>query len=140
MGPPSSGGTTVFAILKQLERFDLSALGQGQSPIAWHLIAESERLAYADRDKYLADADFVRVPVAGLIGPGLSRQPLGADSTRRARLPHAVARARPPARRDQLAPAAPQPERGTSHFVAVDRAGNVASATPRPSKAASARA
>ena len=58
MGPPSSGATTVFAILKQLERFDLTALGP-DSPAAWHLIAESMRLAYADRDLYLADPDFV---------------------------------------------------------------------------------
>jgi gamma-glutamyltranspeptidase/glutathione hydrolase len=48
MGPPSSGGTTVFAILKQLERFDLAALGP-QSPTSWHLIAESMRVAFADR-------------------------------------------------------------------------------------------
>ena len=40
MGPPSSGATTVFAILKQLERFDLGALGP-ESPAAWHLIGES---------------------------------------------------------------------------------------------------
>ena len=69
MGPPSSGGTTVFAILKQLERFDLRSLGP-QSPTSWHLIAESMRLAFADREKYLADPDFVPVPVAGLIDPG----------------------------------------------------------------------
>nr|MBA3730275.1 gamma-glutamyltransferase [Sphingomonas sp.] len=65
MGPPSSGATTVFAILKQIERFDLAALGPN-SPVAWHLIAESMRLAYADRDLYLSDADHVSVPVAGL--------------------------------------------------------------------------
>src|SRR3546814_13342305 len=69
MGPPSSGGTTVFAILKQLEGFDLSALGK-DSPVAWHLIAESMRLAYADREVYQADAAYMDVPVAGLIAPG----------------------------------------------------------------------
>src|SRR5262249_17481786 len=68
MGPSSSGGFPVYATLKQLERFDLSALGP-HSPTAWHLIAESERIAYADRDKYLADEDFVRVPLAGLMDP-----------------------------------------------------------------------
>ena len=68
MGPPSSGGTTVFEILKQLERFDLAALGP-RHPVAWHLIAESMRLAYADRDTYVGDPDFVRVPIAGLIDP-----------------------------------------------------------------------
>lgn len=68
MGPPSGGGVAVLTILKQLERFDLTALGK-DSPTAWHLIAESERLAYADRDMYLADPDHVRVPVAGLLAP-----------------------------------------------------------------------
>ncbi|PMX56172.1 gamma-glutamyltransferase, partial [Pseudomonas sp. FW305-33] len=49
MGPPSAGGIAVLMILKQLERFDMAALGK-DSPVAWHLFAESERLAYADRD------------------------------------------------------------------------------------------
>src|SRR3954452_17884560 len=43
MGPSSSGGTTVFQILKQLERFDMSRLGP-DNPTSWHLIAESMRL------------------------------------------------------------------------------------------------
>jgi gamma-glutamyltranspeptidase/glutathione hydrolase len=73
MGPPSSGATTVLATLGQLERFDLSALGP-DSPVAWHLLAESERLAYADRDQYLADPDFVQVPVAGLVDPAYLAQ------------------------------------------------------------------
>jgi gamma-glutamyltranspeptidase/glutathione hydrolase len=68
MGPPSSGGITVLMILKQLERFDMGKLGRS-SPVAWHLLAESERLAYADRDMYVADPDFVDVPVAGLLDP-----------------------------------------------------------------------
>lgn len=68
MGPPSSGGITVAMILKQLERFDLAGLGRN-SPVAWHLIAESERLAYADRNAYIGDPDFVSVPVAGLLDP-----------------------------------------------------------------------
>jgi gamma-glutamyltranspeptidase/glutathione hydrolase len=68
MGPPSSGGITVLMILKQLERFDMGKLGRN-SPVAWHLLAESERLAYADRDMYVADPDYVRVPVAGLLDP-----------------------------------------------------------------------
>jgi len=68
MGPPSSGATTVFAILKQLERFDMKALGK-DNPTSWHLFIESMRLAYADRDRYLGDADLVKVPVAGLTDP-----------------------------------------------------------------------
>jgi gamma-glutamyltranspeptidase/glutathione hydrolase len=66
MGPPSSGAITVLMILKQLERFDMGRLGRN-SPVAWHLLAESERLAYADRDAYIADPGFVSVPVAGLL-------------------------------------------------------------------------
>jgi gamma-glutamyltranspeptidase/glutathione hydrolase len=69
MGPPSSGGITVLMILKQLERFDMARLGK-DSPVAWHLFAESSRLAYADRDLYVGDPDFVTVPVAGLLDAG----------------------------------------------------------------------
>lgn len=68
MGPPSAGGITVLMILKQLERFDLAGLGRS-SPVAWHLFAESSRLAYADRGQYIADPGFVSVPVKGLLDP-----------------------------------------------------------------------
>lgn len=66
-GPPA-GGLVVLMILKQLERFDMAALGP-KSPVAWHLLAESERLAYADRDTYLGDPDFVSIPMKGLLDP-----------------------------------------------------------------------
>ena len=125
MGPPSSGATTVFAILKQLERFDLASLGP-RSPQSWHLIAESMRLAYTDRDQFLGDPDFVSVPVAGLIDPGYLAQRsslIAADRT----IPEAKAGL--PAGAPVLACSAPAIERGTSHFVAVDRWGNVASET-----------
>jgi gamma-glutamyltranspeptidase/glutathione hydrolase len=125
MGPSSSGGFTVYATLKQLERFNLSALGPN-NPTAWHLIAESERLAYADRDKYLADEDFVRVPLAGLMNRAYlaSRSALISPTT-------TMGSVRPgtPAGAEVTCTPAPQPERGTSHFVAVDRWGDVASET-----------
>jgi gamma-glutamyltranspeptidase/glutathione hydrolase len=125
MGPSSSGGFTVFATLKLLERFNLSALGP-HSPTAWHLIAESERLAYADRDKYLADEDFVHVPLAGLMDPAYlaSRSALISPTSTMASV-HPGA----PARAEIACTPAPQPERGTSHFVAVDKWGDVASET-----------
>jgi gamma-glutamyltranspeptidase/glutathione hydrolase len=127
MGPPTSGGTTVFAILKQLERFDLSALGK-DSPVAWHLIAESERLAYADRDKYLADAAFVSVPVRGLMDAGyLASRSALIDPART--LPNAQAGAPPGAIAMRIAPAPKQPEHGTSHFVVADRSGDVVTYT-----------
>ncbi len=125
MGPSSSGGFAVYATLKQLERFDLSALGP-RSPTAWHLVAESERLAYADRDKYLADEDFTKVPLAGLMDPsylaGRSAQ-IAPTATIQNVQPGTPAGATVNCR------PAPQPERGTSHFVAVDRWGDVASET-----------
>jgi gamma-glutamyltranspeptidase/glutathione hydrolase len=127
MGPPSSGATTMLATLGQLERFDLKALGK-DSPTAWHLIAESQRLAYADRARYLADADFVAVPVAGLIAPDYIAQRSALISPT-ASIPKASAGV--PAGAEKLAWADPEPaiERGTSHFVAVDRAGNAVSYT-----------
>ena len=64
MGPPSSGGMAVAQILKLLEPFDL---GQGAAEAmngkAMHLIAEAEKLAFADRNQYLADPDFVPTPM-----------------------------------------------------------------------------
>lgn len=127
MGPPSSGATTVFATLKQLERFDLTALGK-DSPVAWHLIAESQRLAYADRARYAADADFVRVPVAGMTDPDYlaARSALIAADRSMANVKAGTPRG---AEALALADPAPQEEHGTSHFVAIDRRGNAVSYT-----------
>jgi len=66
MGPPSSGGLTVGQILGMLEPFDLAAMGP-ESPEAWRLIGDASRLAFADRGRYMADDDFVPVPIKGLI-------------------------------------------------------------------------
>ncbi len=125
MGPPSSGGTTVYAILKQIERFDLARLGK-DSPVAWHLIAESTRLAFADRDTYLADPDFVSVPVAGLIDPQyLAARSLliSADRT------IATVSAGSPAGAPRAVAGLTADLPSTSHFVAVDRWGEAASLT-----------
>ncbi|HEV2864971.1 MAG TPA: gamma-glutamyltransferase [Allosphingosinicella sp.] len=125
MGPPSSGATTVFAILKQLERFDLRALGR-DNPVSWHLIGESMRLAYADREAYLGDPDFVQVPTAGLMDEaylGRRSQLISPDRT----IPHVEAGVPPGAQPRTAAAAAEVPS--TSHFVAIDAAGNVASYT-----------
>jgi gamma-glutamyltranspeptidase/glutathione hydrolase len=126
MGPPSSGATTVYAILKQLERFDMKALGPAD-PTAWHLIAESQRLAYADREQYAADADFVSVPVKGLIDPAYlaARSALISPS---ATMPTALP-GTPPGATLAFARPARQEEHGTTHFVTVDRWGNSTSYT-----------
>ena len=68
MPPPSSGGVAVLQILGMLSRFDMG--NQPESLQAVHLMAEAERLAFADRDRYLADPDFESVPLSGLIDPG----------------------------------------------------------------------
>ncbi len=127
MGPPSSGATTVLATLGQLERFDLAASGK-DSPLSWHLIAESMRLAYADRARYSGDADFVSVPVAGMIDPAyLARRSALIDPARSM----ATAGAGTPPGAEALSRADPAEaeEHGTSHFVAIDRAGNAVSYT-----------
>ena len=127
MGPPSSGATTVIATLIQLERFDLKALGK-DSPVAWHLIAESERLAYADRARYAADADFVTVPVAGMI----DRKYLAARSaliSPAGSIAKAAAGIPPGAEKLSYADSPQLNEKGTSHFAVVDRAGNAGSYT-----------
>ena len=125
MGPPSSGATTVFAILKQLERFDLRALGPA-SPASWHLIAESMRLAFADREAYLADPDFVSVPVAGLIDPGYlaARSALIAPDRTLANVTAGI-----PAAAPKVIAGLTIEVPSTSHLVAVDRWGEVASLT-----------
>ncbi len=64
--PPSSGGVGLIEMLNVLEPIDL---GAPESFESIHLIAETMRRAYADRAAYLGDADFVRVPVSGLISP-----------------------------------------------------------------------
>jgi len=66
MGPPSSGGITVIQTLAQLQQFDLSQ-EQPNSLQASHLITQSYRLAFADRNRYVADSDFVNVPTQGLL-------------------------------------------------------------------------
>ncbi|WCT75371.1 gamma-glutamyltransferase [Sphingomonas naphthae] len=125
MGPPSSGGVAVLQILKQLERFDMAALGK-DSPTAWHLFAESSRLAYADRNAYLGDPDKVSVPVAGLTDPAYlaARSALIAPDRSMATIAAGAPPGAPPKQ-----PVPPRDEQGTSHMVAVDRQGDVVTIT-----------
>ena len=66
MAPPSSGGISVIQILAQLQPFELGQYPPNSLP-AVHLLTQSARLAFADRNKYIADSDFVSVPVKGLL-------------------------------------------------------------------------
>nr|WP_218171876.1 gamma-glutamyltransferase [Pseudomonas yamanorum] len=85
MPPPSSGGIAIAQILGTLQALEArdprmtlallkpvkndSPAGREPVPEAVHLIAEADRLAYADRAQYVADSDYVPVPVAGLVAP-----------------------------------------------------------------------
>ncbi|NQZ81894.1 MAG: gamma-glutamyltransferase [Colwellia sp.] len=66
MAPPSSGGIAIIQMLAMLEEFELSQY-QPNDIEAVHLFTQSSRLAFADRNKYIADDDFVNVPVSGLL-------------------------------------------------------------------------
>ncbi len=66
MPPPTSGGLTSLMILGMLEPFSMDRFRPG-STMAIHLVTEASRLAYADRALYMADSDFVDVPVTGLL-------------------------------------------------------------------------
>jgi gamma-glutamyltranspeptidase/glutathione hydrolase len=125
MGPPSSGATTVLQILELVERFDLKAMGP-RDPRSWHVVAEAMKLAYADRDKYLGDRDFVAVPVAGLIDPAYLRPRSALIS-----LARPIGRYEPgtPPGAEARTAAVSGEIGGTTHFVAVDGAGNVVSMT-----------
>lgn len=126
MGPPSSGALTVGQILGMLAQFDMKAVGYG--PVAAHLFAEASRLAYADRALYMADDDYVEVPVRGLLDPHYLRARAAQIDTGRA-MQEAAPGTPPFARKGDLFPDH-QPERaGTSHFVIVDAAGNAVSMT-----------
>jgi gamma-glutamyltranspeptidase/glutathione hydrolase len=133
MGPPSSGGIAVAQVLGMLQYLPLplpaAVDGDGGVPdaLAVHHVAEAERLAFADRDRYVADTDFVPLP-HGLLDP--------AYLARRAALIHAdrsmgtAAAGRPAGALDGSAGSADTtPDHGTSHVAIVDAAGNAVSMT-----------
>ena len=126
MGPPSSGGIAVSQMLGHLERFDLSALGP-KSAKTWHLLLESQRLAYADRALYAADSDYVEVPVSGLIDRAYLAQRSALIDPEKAM--YSVEAGTPPAATLGYAAGDHWPESGTSHFVATDSDGNIVSYT-----------
>lgn len=127
MGAPSSGGVAVLQLLGMLARFQLNTLPP-TSADAVHLYSEAGRLAFADRERYLADPDFVAVPQAGLIAPDyLAARSQLIDPQRS----HGPARAGEPAGVKLSAwgrDAAPE-LLSTTHLVAFDRDGRAASMT-----------
>ena len=123
MPPPTSGGVTLLQILGMLEPFDLAGLDPASAE-AVHLVAEASRLAFADRGRYLADADFVAVPVAELLDRAYLRRRAG--TIRRDRTIEEAA----PGLDERQASMPPQAEPpSTTHLAVVDGEGNAVSMT-----------
>lgn len=126
MPPSSSGGIAVLQVLGMLERFNMGAVRPGSSQ-AVHLISEAERLAFADRGRYVADARFVDVPVSGLIDKAYisKRSELIAAEKSLGRATAGVPEGVKVAHADD----AQLEAEGTSHMSIVDAAGNAVSFT-----------
>ena len=133
MGLPSSGGITVAQALGLLAGFDLAAM---DSTMVLHHLIEAERLAYADRNAYVGDPEFVDVPVEGLLSPDYARR-------RRQRLPSqaSTTEARPgnpqnfqedpsPSQTQPWIAMVKSPEGpSTTHLTVADGQGNIVSYT-----------
>jgi gamma-glutamyltranspeptidase/glutathione hydrolase len=128
---PSSGGVAVAEALNILEGYDLKALPRAQ---AEHLYLEASRLAFADRNAYLADPEFIDAPVAGLLSKDYAARRREAIDPARAR-PHAPAGDPYPF---QVDPSVPQRPAGakllaegahTTHLTVSDKDGNIVSYT-----------
>ena len=125
MPPPSSGALAVAQMLAMLERFDM-ARHPADTADAVHLIAEAGRLAYADRDRYIADPAFVAQPVAQLLDRSyLASRSALIDPQRSMGMakPGEIAEA-PRAGADRT-----QDQPATTHLSVVDDKGNAVSLT-----------
>ncbi|MDA5638397.1 MULTISPECIES: gamma-glutamyltransferase [Agrobacterium] len=129
MGPPSSGGIAIGQILGMAENFDLRSLGP-KNVESWRIIGDAQRLAFADRERYVADADFVPLPVKGLLDKAYLGERASLLDGEKA-LAKDVVKAGEPEWDHALLfgrdAALELPS--TSHFVIVDRQGNVVSMT-----------
>jgi gamma-glutamyltranspeptidase/glutathione hydrolase len=132
MPQPSSGGATVAEALNILEGFDLKAMPRAQ---AEHLYIEASRLAFADRNAYLGDPEYVEAPVDGLLSKQYAAQRRALINQQHASTVAAAGDPYPfqhdqsvPLRPNQ--PAARVPESmHTTHFTVSDKDGNVVSYT-----------
>jgi gamma-glutamyltranspeptidase / glutathione hydrolase len=121
---PQSSGLAVIQALRMLEHTDIGKRGP-TDPVAWTLLAQAERVMYADRDRYVGDPSFVTVPVDGLLDPKYVAQ--------RAKLITPTAGEAPPFGHPKGAPKVgidmTKEPGGTTHLVVVDPQGNVVSMT-----------
>ncbi len=129
MPPPTSGGIATLQILGILEHFPLHTMAPG-SVEAVHVISEASRLAFADRGQYVADTDFVDVPVTAMLSRGyLGSRAKQIDPAR------SMGKARagtPLQKKGDGLPWAPNSDGAlpsTSHFTIVDGQGNIVSMT-----------
>lgn len=118
MPPPSSGGPHLVQILNMLEPLPLAQWGSNSAQTI-HYLAESMKLAYADRSEYLGDPDFVKIPLKGLTSKAYAAQLLKTID------PNAARSAR------SIKPGQPQPYESdqTTHYSVVDKAGNAVAVT-----------
>ena len=123
--PPPASGVGLIELMMILDRTEIASRGPSD-PQAWFLFAEASRLMYADRDRYVGDPAFVKVPVAGLIDPPYVEE--------RTKLIQAAAAGQPPAAGVPAGATVAANDKtlepmGTSHFVVGDADGNVVSMT-----------
>ena len=128
MAPPSSGGLTVLQTLKLIEPFaQVTGRSARMTPQALHVIAEAEKLAYADRNHYIADPGFVPQP-KGLLDKAYVAARRSLIDPRRAM--EKAEPGRPPGSRAHLNGADATLERsGTTHLSIIDGDGNAVSMT-----------
>ncbi|MDY2795728.1 gamma-glutamyltransferase [[Pasteurella] aerogenes] len=118
MPPPSSGGIHLVQILNMLENYSLADSGSNSAETI-HYLAETMKLAYADRSEYLGDPDFVKIPVTGLTSKDYAKELIQAIDPDKAR----------PAA--EIKPGKPQPYESdqTTHYSVMDKAGNAVAVT-----------
>ena len=131
MPPPSSGGIALLQMLAMLEPFDVRALGSN-SAAKYHLFHEVMRRAFRDRAEYLGDPDFVPVPTAGLLDRGYIAGLMKNYDPKKATASAGLAPGQPTGWEKIAAlekKPSPAESRETTHFSAVDAAGNAISNT-----------
>ncbi|HVG39409.1 MAG TPA: gamma-glutamyltransferase, partial [Pyrinomonadaceae bacterium] len=118
MPPPSSGGAVLLEMLNILEGYELRNLGWSSSA-RYHLTAEAMRRAFADRAAYLGDADFIKVPVTGMIDKAYAARQRESIDRERASTSREIKAGQP----------AGYESTETTHFTVIDAAGNAVSNT-----------
>ncbi|MET0963723.1 MAG: gamma-glutamyltransferase, partial [Noviherbaspirillum sp.] len=132
MPPPSSGGLAVAQMLGILETSNIAALAPGRDGLnadAVHLFSEAARLAYADRNRYVADPDFVAMPSGGIASLLDKSYLAGRAALIGPRSMGTAAAGRPPGLQVAWGQDASPELPSTSHISVVDRFGNAVAMT-----------